>query len=322
MGVAPYAAPGKGGGKAYKGGGGAVNIQYGGALASHVFEDGTPRKFKTEMCKFFPLGQCTRGENCTFAHDEADIQAAPTPAPGGACFGPAIGKGVSKGVGKGFGKGVGKAPAPAYVGARPPPPVAYSARPMAMGHSVGPAQMAIGWGGGAIGAATKGKGKGKGMWDGYGYWGGCNGGFASSKGCYGPMSNGSGKGKGWDAGFGGKGAKGKGKGDGFKFKTEMCKFFPEGKCDRGENCTYAHSQDEIDGANAPKPVPFKTTMCKFFLEGRCTRGEACTFAHDENEIGAANIGAEVTEAVTDESVLGLLEAQLAEGSSEAQVDLA
>jgi len=29
------------------------------------------------------------------------------------------------------------------------------------------------------------------------------------------------------------------------FKTEMCQFWPQGKCTKGENCTYAHSEAEL-----------------------------------------------------------------------------
>lgn len=29
------------------------------------------------------------------------------------------------------------------------------------------------------------------------------------------------------------------------FKVEMCTFFPEGKCTKGESCTYAHTEAEL-----------------------------------------------------------------------------
>mmetsp|Transcript_33336 Transcript_33336/g.85168 ORF Transcript_33336/g.85168 Transcript_33336/m.85168 type:complete len:207 (-) Transcript_33336:128-748(-) len=55
----------------------------------------------------------------------------------------------------------------------------------------------------------------------------------------------SGKGKGGKGGGMGKG-KGKGGGGG-GFKTKMCTFFLEGRCTKGEACTYAHDPSEMSG---------------------------------------------------------------------------
>lgn len=31
-------------------------------------------RFKVELCTFWPLGKCTRGDNCTYAHGESDLR--------------------------------------------------------------------------------------------------------------------------------------------------------------------------------------------------------------------------------------------------------
>merc|ERR1712241_1488918 len=98
----------------------------------------------------------------------------------------------------------------------------------------------------------------------------------------------------------------------------------EGKCDKGEDCTWAHGEEDIGsvvavqepagpqhraiGKGGPqfygggKPTPMyipppiggkgvaaqsapKRTICKFWEQGICTQGEACTWAHGYEEIG-------------------------------------
>lgn len=64
-------------------------------------------------------------------------------------------------------------------------------------------------------------------------------------------------------------------------KTQMCKFHAAGKCMRGVNCKFAHSQKEL----APAPDFSRTKMCpELCRTGRCTRGDACTFAHKTKEL--------------------------------------
>jgi len=115
--------------------------------------------------------------------------------------------------------------------------------------------------------------------------------------------SGGGKGGGGDWGGGGKGggdwsAGGKsGKG---LVKMKICTPFLEGNCNRGDRCTYAHSEEEI-GTPQPAPIPkgppkgegkkggsfqlVKMKMCVPFENGTCNRAERCTYAHSEAEIG-------------------------------------
>lgn len=72
-------------------------------------------------------------------------------------------------------------------------------------------------------------------------------------------------------------------------KTSLCKAFERtGSCINGENCTYAHSSDEI-GTIVMSQKPFKKfQMCKVFAEnGKCAFGSACRFAHSPSELTEA-----------------------------------
>jgi hypothetical protein len=44
-----------------------------------------------------------------------------------------------------------------------------------------------------------------------------------------------------------------------------CSFFAQGKCTKGDACSFAH-------VSIKKP-------CSFFAQGKCTKGEACPFTH-------------------------------------------
>merc|ERR1719373_311555 len=59
----------------------------------------------------------------------------------------------------------------------------------------------------------------------------------------------------------------------------MCKFHLEGKCMRGEDCTFAHGEDELKSA----PDFTKTRMCQNFISGNCDDAN-CKFAHNKDEI--------------------------------------
>ena len=68
------------------------------------------------------------------------------------------------------------------------------------------------------------------------------------------------------------------------FKTTLCKYYFEGTCKKGEQCSHAHSPDELQ----VKPVLSKTRMCKKILRlGNCNDPQ-CTFAHDIGELVSAN----------------------------------
>eukprot|EP00434_Breviolum_minutum_P042749 symbB.v1.2.038064.t1/scaffold5805.1/size23493/1 len=65
------------------------------------------------------------------------------------------------------------------------------------------------------------------------------------------------------------------------YKTAMCKFFEQGTCLNGDDCNYAHSEEDL------QPL-WKTRLCKFFEQGTCTKGASCTFAHGLHELQAAS----------------------------------
>jgi len=69
-------------------------------------------------------------------------------------------------------------------------------------------------------------------------------------------------------------------------KTRMCKFFAEGKCQRGRSCTFAHSAAELH----TQPDLFRSQLCAEFMDtGVCRYGAACRFAHGVDQLrpGAA-----------------------------------
>ena len=51
----------------------------------------------------------------------------------------------------------------------------------------------------------------------------------------------------------------------------LCKYWLEGACQKGEDCTFSH-------AKLPKK---KIEICKFFLTNTCLKGEACIYSHGQ-----------------------------------------
>ncbi len=49
-----------------------------------------------------------------------------------------------------------------------------------------------------------------------------------------------------------------------------------------------HEEDDQSQQQCPDEALFKTRMCVYFQQGRCQRGTACTFAHDPAELQAYN----------------------------------
>merc|ERR1719364_78736 len=64
------------------------------------------------------------------------------------------------------------------------------------------------------------------------------------------------------------------------FKTEMCKFFMQGRCDSGDNCSYAHSPSDL----RIKPNLEKTSKCKNIIKFGVCNDESCRFAHSKTEM--------------------------------------
>eukprot|EP00425_Heterocapsa_triquetra_P042515 CAMPEP_0195072072 /NCGR_PEP_ID=MMETSP0448-20130528/15737_1 /TAXON_ID=66468 /ORGANISM="Heterocapsa triquestra, Strain CCMP 448" /LENGTH=191 /DNA_ID=CAMNT_0040104011 /DNA_START=94 /DNA_END=666 /DNA_ORIENTATION=+ len=63
----------------------------------------------------------------------------------------------------------------------------------------------------------------------------------------------------------------------------MCRFFLDGRCAKGEDCTYAHGVDKL----RMRPDFTKTTICREWLQGQCGRSSLeCKFAHGEHDLRA------------------------------------
>jgi len=64
-------------------------------------------------------------------------------------------------------------------------------------------------------------------------------------------------------------------------KTEMCKFNLLGVCNKGVQCGFAHTTNELKS----RPDLSRTKFCRVFLEtGQCPNYETCTFAHSRDEL--------------------------------------
>lgn len=62
-------------------------------------------------------------------------------------------------------------------------------------------------------------------------------------------------------------------------KTRPCRFFQQGRCRRGADCTFAHGTVETP------PDLTKTSLCKLWAEGQCKlAAEECPFAHGKDEL--------------------------------------
>jgi len=206
---------------------------------------------KMKMCTHFPAGTCRKGANCTFAHSEAEIGTtynladAPTGG-GGKGWGGAAATGASAGTvtkfepDKGFGFVQGNDGTQYFFhqkqfvdGSAPNVGdyLTFDLEPSPLK----PGQMQ---GCNIAGGSGKGPNKGKGK----------GGGKGKDKGGKG-KDFGKGGGKGKDFGKGG------GKGEGGPRlsgkKHQMCTHFPLGKCNKGENCTFAHSEAEIGTSYGP-----------------------------------------------------------------------
>ncbi|CAE8588890.1 unnamed protein product [Polarella glacialis] len=72
-------------------------------------------------------------------------------------------------------------------------------------------------------------------------------------------------------------------------RTRFCKFFSQGKCSRGEGCSFAHYTEQL----RQRPDVLKTSLCHAYTEfGICAAGSACKFAHGVGELRRPVLGGE------------------------------
>lgn len=67
---------------------------------------------------------------------------------------------------------------------------------------------------------------------------------------------------------------------GMHTKTKMCKFFCMQKCTRGDACTFAHTFNELK----PRPDFRRTRFCLALIDNGHCDNENCTYAHSKEEL--------------------------------------
>lgn len=64
-------------------------------------------------------------------------------------------------------------------------------------------------------------------------------------------------------------------------KTRLCRFYPTGMCKFGDDCAYAHTEEELSEG----PDLTKTSMCKAWQDGHCdVPTDQCPYAHGQSEL--------------------------------------
>lgn len=66
-------------------------------------------------------------------------------------------------------------------------------------------------------------------------------------------------------------------------RTKLCEAFLVGQCDKGDECSFAHGEDDLRST----PDLFKTAICNLWTQGKCTAGESCRFAHGYDDLRPA-----------------------------------
>lgn len=85
------------------------------------------------------------------------------------------------------------------------------------------------------------------------------------------------------------------------FKTKRCRFWLEGRCTRGDACTYAHTDIEL---RAP-PDLTKTKLCTRWKRGICDKTpQECAYAHGIEDLRDSNMTPSTTASRTSRSLLG------------------
>mmetsp|Transcript_81507 Transcript_81507/g.141571 ORF Transcript_81507/g.141571 Transcript_81507/m.141571 type:complete len:470 (-) Transcript_81507:301-1710(-) len=90
----------------------------------------------------------------------------------------------------------------------------------------------------------------------------------------------------------------------FFHKTKLCKFFPQGACVKGTNCSFAHVQAEL----LVPPDLYRTRMCMAFIKaGKCKDGDHCKYAHSRGELRTGTVPCSLAAAcdLPDDSMLSV-----------------
>uniref|UniRef100_A0A0G4HVD4 C3H1-type domain-containing protein n=1 Tax=Chromera velia CCMP2878 TaxID=1169474 RepID=A0A0G4HVD4_9ALVE len=67
------------------------------------------------------------------------------------------------------------------------------------------------------------------------------------------------------------------------YRMEMCIYFQEGRCPKGDNCVFAHGEKELQPP--PSLTRRKTSLCMNFQKGVCPLAtEDCEFAHGKEDL--------------------------------------
>ncbi|OII77285.1 zinc CCCH type domain-containing protein [Cryptosporidium andersoni] len=68
------------------------------------------------------------------------------------------------------------------------------------------------------------------------------------------------------------------------YKTKMCPFLPEGKCSKGDFCSFAHSQEQL----RPLPNLKFTKLCEPISLGKKCTDINCAYAHNREDLRITN----------------------------------
>jgi hypothetical protein len=71
-------------------------------------------------------------------------------------------------------------------------------------------------------------------------------------------------------------------------RTSYCKLWSRGRC-RDLHCNFAHGEEELRRA-----FLYKTQLCKHYACGHCQKGELCRHAHGETELRSSQQGTRLT----------------------------
>jgi len=64
-------------------------------------------------------------------------------------------------------------------------------------------------------------------------------------------------------------------------KTKLCRYFQSSRCHKGEDCSYAHTRDEL----VDKPNLIKTSLCHVWMKtSQCSMETECPYAHGRDKL--------------------------------------